>query len=107
MSGLSRSRVRHDQSPITRYSAALLALVMLLAMLAPTEAAASHHRHRAKTTPASKSAASSDDDEGTIWEPEKSGLTGNYAEAVVLEPVSGTVIFEANDHQPWPTASLA
>ena len=30
-----------------------------------------------------------------------------YAEACVMEPVTGTVIFEANDHQPWPTASLA
>ena len=25
----------------------------------------------------------------------------------MLEPVTGTVIFEANDHTPWPTASLA
>src|SRR5262249_20658908 len=24
-----------------------------------------------------------------------------------MEPVSGTVIFEADDHKPWPTASLA
>src|SRR5208282_6514083 len=32
---------------------------------------------------------------------------GAYAEACVLEPTTGTVIFEANDHTPWPTASLA
>src|SRR5260370_17821793 len=31
----------------------------------------------------------------------------SYAEACVLEPVTGTIIFEVNDHQPWPTASLA
>jgi D-alanyl-D-alanine carboxypeptidase (penicillin-binding protein 5/6) len=30
-----------------------------------------------------------------------------YAEASVLEPVSGTFIFEKDDHKPWPTASLA
>ena len=24
-----------------------------------------------------------------------------------MEPVTGTVIFESNDHAPWPTASLA
>ena len=30
-----------------------------------------------------------------------------YAEAAVMEPTTGTVIFEKNDHQPWPTASLA
>jgi D-alanyl-D-alanine carboxypeptidase (penicillin-binding protein 5/6) len=30
-----------------------------------------------------------------------------YAEAAVMEPVTGTFILEKNDHQPWPTASLA
>lgn len=30
-----------------------------------------------------------------------------YVEACVLEPVTGTIIFEANDRAPWPTASLA
>jgi len=30
-----------------------------------------------------------------------------YVEAAVMEPTSGTFIFEKNDHQPWPTASLA
>lgn len=34
-------------------------------------------------------------------------LTAPYAAAVVMEPVTGTVMFEKNDHQPWPTASLA
>ena len=32
---------------------------------------------------------------------------GAYSEACVVEPVTGTVIFESNDHAPWPTASLA
>ncbi len=30
-----------------------------------------------------------------------------YAEACLMEPTTGTVVFEKNDHQPWPTASLA
>jgi len=30
-----------------------------------------------------------------------------YVEAAVMEPTTGTFIFEKNDHQPWPTASLA
>jgi D-alanyl-D-alanine carboxypeptidase (penicillin-binding protein 5/6) len=36
-----------------------------------------------------------------------SSLTEPYAEACLMEPVTGTVIFEKNDHQPWRTASLA
>ncbi len=32
---------------------------------------------------------------------------GAYSEACVIEPTTGTVIFESNDHAPWPTASLA
>ncbi len=32
---------------------------------------------------------------------------GAYSEACVVEPTTGTVIFESNDHAPWPTASLA
>src|SRR5262249_42066967 len=31
----------------------------------------------------------------------------DYAEAAVMEPETGTFIFEKDDHQPWPTASLA
>jgi len=30
-----------------------------------------------------------------------------YVEAAVMEPTTGTFVFEKNDHQPWPTASLA
>src|SRR5690348_193191 len=29
-----------------------------------------------------------------------------YAAALLMEPVSGTVMFENNAHKPWPTASL-
>jgi serine-type D-Ala-D-Ala carboxypeptidase (penicillin-binding protein 5/6) len=34
-------------------------------------------------------------------------LKGPYQEACVIEPNSGTVVFAKNEHQPWPTASLA
>jgi D-alanyl-D-alanine carboxypeptidase (penicillin-binding protein 5/6) len=34
-------------------------------------------------------------------------LTGPYQEACVIEPTTGTVLFAKNEHQPWPTASLA
>jgi D-alanyl-D-alanine carboxypeptidase (penicillin-binding protein 5/6) len=37
----------------------------------------------------------------------KSELTAPYAEACVMEPTSGTVIFSKDMHKPWPTASLA
>ncbi|HYL59073.1 MAG TPA: D-alanyl-D-alanine carboxypeptidase family protein [Candidatus Acidoferrales bacterium] len=64
-------------------------------MLTPSAAFAAR-RHRAK--PASEAA----DTESGQGEGQ-----GPYAEACVLEPVTGTIIFEANDHKPWPTASLA
>jgi serine-type D-Ala-D-Ala carboxypeptidase (penicillin-binding protein 5/6) len=40
-------------------------------------------------------------------EAESSGeIRGQYTEACVMEPITGTIIFEKNNHQPWPTASL-
>ena len=39
--------------------------------------------------------------------PNASATPEQYAEACLLEPATGTFIFEKNDHQPWPTASLA
>ena len=34
-------------------------------------------------------------------------LTEPYAAALLMEPETGTVMFENNEHKPWPTASLA
>jgi serine-type D-Ala-D-Ala carboxypeptidase (penicillin-binding protein 5/6) len=34
-------------------------------------------------------------------------LKGPYQEACVIEPNTGQVVFAKNEHQPWPTASLA
>jgi D-alanyl-D-alanine carboxypeptidase (penicillin-binding protein 5/6) len=56
-------------------------------------------RHRAAPVAASSSEESAASASNTAL--------GAYAEACVLEPTTGTVIFEANDHTPWPTASLA
>ncbi len=68
--------------------AALLLGIGLFSM--PADAA---HRHRAAAS-AAKAAC-------------KDELSGPYQEACVIEPVTGTVIFAKNEHQPWPTASLA
>jgi D-alanyl-D-alanine carboxypeptidase (penicillin-binding protein 5/6) len=75
---------------------ALVAMIVALAALMSSHTALAARRHhvRAAASPAAGA-------------PSKDELQGPYAEACVLEPVTGTVIFEVNDHQPWPTASLA
>jgi serine-type D-Ala-D-Ala carboxypeptidase (penicillin-binding protein 5/6) len=75
---------------VLRSIAISLAVVAAVALAAPSGALAARHR-RARTVPAANPAAT----------PEP------YSEACVMEPATGTVIFEKNDHQPWPTASLA
>ena len=74
---------------------AALSLLMVGALASsvalPPEALAARHHPR---TAAAKAAAPAPADEP-------------YAEAAVIEPTTGTFVFEKNDHQPWPTASLA
>ena len=70
--------------------AIFVGLVVAALTLSPNSALAAHRRS-AKYSSAPAAAASSE----------------SYAEACVMEPTTGTVIFEKNDHQPWPTASLA
>ncbi|MGC1678995.1 MAG: D-alanyl-D-alanine carboxypeptidase family protein [Candidatus Binataceae bacterium] len=67
-------------------------MVVILAAitLAPNFSLAAHHRN-----PKYSSA------------PAAAATPESYAEACVMEPTTGTIIFEKNDHQPWPTASLA
>ncbi len=72
--------------------AVALAATLAAAVALPPSALAAR-RHRA-------AAASEAEAEST------SELKGQYSEACVMEPMSGTIIFEKNDHQPWPTASL-
>ncbi|MGZ6251472.1 MAG: D-alanyl-D-alanine carboxypeptidase family protein, partial [Candidatus Binataceae bacterium] len=68
-------------------------MLTTLAMVGPGVTFARQRRARPATA-AAKSA-----------EPNK--LAEPYAAALLMEPVSGTVIFENNEHKPWPTASLA
>jgi len=75
----------------------IIAVTVALAALTSPHTAFAARRHHASAAPA--------EDESTSAS--NTGLQGPYAEACVLEPVTGTVIFEANDRTPWPTASLA
>jgi serine-type D-Ala-D-Ala carboxypeptidase (penicillin-binding protein 5/6) len=54
-------------------------------------------RHRSAILPASA------EEEGKP----QPGLTAPYVSAVVMEPTTGTVLFEKDMHKAWPTASLA
>lgn len=78
---------------VRAYSAAAMAIVCALAI--GSAPALASRRHRARATAESAGSGSKD------------VLTGPYQEACVMEPVTGTVIFAKNEHQPWPTASLA
>jgi serine-type D-Ala-D-Ala carboxypeptidase (penicillin-binding protein 5/6) len=82
---------------VRRKSASILVAVTLAAILSAQNALAARHHHAA-ATPAQ------DEESATA---SSTGLQGPYAAACVIEPATGTVIFEANDHTPWPTASLA
>ncbi len=60
-------------------------------------AAAATRRH----SPAPKSSASAPSGANSA------ALNAPYATACVMEPVTGTIIFDHDMHRPWPTASLA
>ena len=77
-----------------------IALTIALAATASARPALAARRHHA-----APAAASSSEEESAASA--SNTALGAYAEACVLEPTTGTVIFEANDHTPWPTASLA
>jgi serine-type D-Ala-D-Ala carboxypeptidase (penicillin-binding protein 5/6) len=70
----------------------LLLLATALTMMAPIAALA--HPRRSHPAAAAKSA-----------QPDK--LAEPYAAALLMEPETGTVMFENNPHKVWPTASLA
>src|ERR1700757_2378968 len=101
MNALSRSGVgaeRTDAEPkfarrFSRFSILLAILAAATSLAPPAAVAARRHRARDAAEPAPASS--------------KDELQGPYAEACVLEPATGTVIFEVNDHKPWPTAALA
>lgn len=89
---MKRSSISISFSP--RFAVVLstvIAAMLFVSAATPPEALAA--RHKAHAAPA-KAASTAPADEP-------------YSEAVVMEPTTGTVLFEKNDHQPWPTASLA
>src|SRR5271168_5387218 len=77
-----------------------IALTIALAATASTRPALAARRHHA-----APAAASASEEESSASA--SNTALGAYSEACVLEPTTGTVIFESNDHAPWPTASLA
>jgi serine-type D-Ala-D-Ala carboxypeptidase (penicillin-binding protein 5/6) len=73
------------------------ALACAIAFAAEPALAARHHQ--------AKPAAEASEESAEAGSTET--LKGPYQEACVIEPTSGTVVFAKNEHQPWPTASLA
>jgi D-alanyl-D-alanine carboxypeptidase (penicillin-binding protein 5/6) len=73
------------------------ALACAIAVMASPAFAARHHRAKPSAEASEESAEAASTDT----------LKGPYQEACVIEPNSGTVVFAKNEHQPWPTASLA
>jgi D-alanyl-D-alanine carboxypeptidase (penicillin-binding protein 5/6) len=74
------------------------AVVCVFGLAAAPALAARHHHAKAKIAEASEDSAEA----GST-----ATLKGPYQEACVIEPNSGEVLFAKNEHQPWPTASLA
>jgi D-alanyl-D-alanine carboxypeptidase (penicillin-binding protein 5/6) len=79
-------------------------LLMVAGVIAATALLSPQIAHAARHRRATSAAASSADHSAAS---NNNQPQNSYAEACVMEPVTGTVIFESNDHKPWPTASLA
>jgi len=82
---------------VTLRSIGAFAFLCAIAFGASPALAARHHHSMAKPDASEDSAEAGATDE----------LKGPYQEACVIEPNSGAVVFAKNEHQPWPTASLA
>jgi D-alanyl-D-alanine carboxypeptidase (penicillin-binding protein 5/6) len=78
-------------------SFAAFVLACALALATSPAFAARHHRAAAAAEASEDSAETGSTDT----------LKGPYQEACVIEPTTGQVVFAKNEHQPWPTASLA
>jgi len=79
-----------------KFGIVAVAIVIAASMSARSAFAARRHHAAAAASAEEESAASA-----------SNPALGAYSEACVVEPTTGTVIFESNDHAPWPTASLA
>jgi D-alanyl-D-alanine carboxypeptidase (penicillin-binding protein 5/6) len=91
MTMISLGRVFHSLRGIQFITLALAGALATALALPPDSLAARRHRAPSASEVEAESAG----------EP-----LGQYSEACVMEPVTGTIIFEKNAHQPWPTASL-
>ncbi|MGA6974701.1 MAG: D-alanyl-D-alanine carboxypeptidase family protein [Candidatus Binatus sp.] len=78
-----------------KFGIVAVAIVIAASMSARSAFAARHHAAAAASAEEENAASASNT------------ALGAYSEACVVEPTTGTVIFESNDHAPWPTASLA
>lgn len=87
-----RAAQRRGLASVLAALAVTTATMTMLAMMAPATALARQRR----SNPAAAA---------TPTQPDK--LTAPYAAALSMEPETGTVMFENNEHKPWPTASLA
>ncbi len=75
----------------------IFVVAIVIAALMPSNSAFAKRHHAAAAPAAEEESAAS----------ASNTALGAYSEACVVEPTTGTVIFESNDHAPWPTASLA
>ncbi len=93
MTIISSSRTLYSRVRSIQLITVALAATMVAAVALPPDSLAAR-RHRAAASASEAEAESSAE------------ALGQYSEACVMEPITGTIIFEKNDHQPWPTASL-
>jgi len=71
----------------------MLLVIAALHLAAASSALAAHRNHRERPREAARKS--------------QSPAKPPYEAACVMEPTTGTVIFARNEHEPWPTASLA
>ncbi|MFZ0677655.1 D-alanyl-D-alanine carboxypeptidase family protein [Candidatus Binatus sp.] len=99
-SGESAAGTAARATAVTIRKFGFIVLTVVIAALLSLQSALAARRHHA-------AAAAEAPDEETNASTSSTAL-GAYSEACVLEPTTGTVIFESpNARQPWPTASLA
>jgi serine-type D-Ala-D-Ala carboxypeptidase (penicillin-binding protein 5/6) len=82
---------------LSRKFGIVVVAIAIAASVSPRSAFAARRHHAAAAASAEEESAAS----------ASNPALGAYSEACVVEPTTGTVIFESNDHAPWPTASLA
>jgi len=91
-------RLRGYRRSRFNFSSLIFTAVAVVSLMIPVSGLARHPK---------RIVASSEDQESQAGAGAGSGLNAPYAEACVIEPSSGTVIFSKDMHKPWPTASLA